>query len=70
MADLIKDSFGEVIMSRVPNPKGYNTENIVGKSKGEIRFFEIDRKTRPIREITDEKELKGIVKSFNGKNNI
>lgn len=65
MADFVKDSFGEVITGRVPNPKGYNTENIVGKSKGEIRFFEIDRNTNPIREVTDEKELSKIVKSFN-----
>ncbi len=65
MDNLIKDSLGEVITSRVPNPKSYNTENIVGKSKGEIRFFEIDRNTNPIREVTDEKELSKIVKSFN-----
>lgn len=64
MTDFVRDSFGEVVTSRVPNPK-YDINKIL-PSNGEIKFYEVDSDINPVRELTDKKELQAIVKSFNG----
>ncbi len=46
----------------------YGEGEILGVGSGKIIFYEIDKNTKPIRQVTDKKEIAKIVKSFNDRN--